>query len=80
MQVVQLNVADEVKALGDALAIIVLDVKAKKGVAQIATDALPGLLAAIGGMANIGADIKLVDNQVYLIKALAQALEPQPAA
>lgn len=77
---VELQVADEVKALGDALKGIIVDIKAKKAIAQIATDALPGLLSAVGAFASIGADVKLVDNQVYLIKSLADALEPQPAA
>lgn len=75
MQQVQLSVADEVKALGDAISGIVSDVKAKKSVAQIAADALPGLLQAVGGMQSLGADAKLIDNQVYLVKCLAQALE-----
>ncbi len=75
MQSVQLNVADEVKALGDALKGLISDIKAKKSVAIIAADALPGFMAAIGGYASMSADIKLVDDQVYLVKCLAEAAE-----
>ena len=80
MQQVELQVADEIKALGDAISGIIVDIKAKKSIAQIASDALPGLLQAVGGMQSLGADVKLVDNQVYLVRCLAQALEPAPVA
>lgn len=80
MQAVQLNVSDEMKALGDALGQLIGDIKAKKSVAQIAADVLPGLLVAVGGMSAMGADIKLVDNQVFLLKSIVGALEPAPAA
>lgn len=76
MQQIQLNVDDEFKAVGDVLAGLIADIKAKKPAAQIATDALPGLLAAVGSYASMAADIKKVDNQVYLVRAIAAALEP----
>lgn len=75
MQPVQLNVDDEVKALGDSLKVLVSDIKAKKSIAVIAADALPGLFAAVGGFQAMGADVKKVDNQVYLAKCIAEALE-----
>ncbi len=80
MQAVSLNVDDEVKALGDALAIIVADVKAGKSLIQDFTDAFGALLGAIGSIQNLPVDIKKVDNQAYLIFALAKVLEPAPAA
>lgn len=79
MQQVQLNVDDEMKAAGDALSLLIIDIKAGKAIAAIAGDVLPGLIAAIGGYANMGADIKKVDNQVYILRCLAGALEPAPA-
>lgn len=76
MQTVQLSVDDEVKAAGDALKVLIIDIKAKKPIAQIAADALPGLLAAAGGFQNLGADIKKPDNEAYLAKCLSEALQP----
>lgn len=76
MQQVPLSVDDEIKSLGDALGILVADIKAKKSITQIAADSLPGLLSAVGGYQAAAVDIKKVDNQVYLLRALAQALEP----
>ncbi len=76
MQIIQLNVDDEVKSLGDALTSLISDIKAKKSVGVIAADALPSLISAVGGYANMGADLKKVDNQTYLLRALGLALEP----
>lgn len=78
MQTVSLNVDDEIKSLGDSLGLLISDLKAKKSVTQIAADVLPGLLGAIGQFQAAGVDIKKVDNQVYLAKVLAMALEPAP--
>ena len=81
MQQVILEVSDEVKALADALGLMVADIKAGKAAAAIVADCLPGLVAAVGGYAAAAADIKLVDNQIYLLRVLAQTLEaPAPAA
>lgn len=80
MQSVTLNVDDEMKAAGDAIAMIIADVKAGKGAAAIATDALPLLISAVSGYSNMGKDILKVDNQVYLVRAIAMGLEPAPAA
>ncbi len=80
MQLVELNVDDEVKALGDALKVLVSDIKDKKSIAQIAADALPGLLAGVAGFAALGGDLKKVDNQAYLLKCLGDALEAAPVA
>lgn len=79
MQQVQLNVDDEVKSVADALKVLIADIQAKKPIAQIAADVLPALLSAMGSYQSVGADIKKVDNQVYLVKCLAEALEPAPA-
>ena len=77
MQEVQLMVADEVKALGDSLGMLIADIKAGKGLAAIVADVLPGLLSAVGGYADVPADMKSVDNQIYLARILAMALEPK---
>lgn len=79
MQTITLNVDDEVKALGDALAVAIVDVRAKAPVGQDITDVVGKLVPALTGIANFAGDIKKVDNQVSLIKALADALEPKPA-
>ena len=70
MQTVTLSVADEVKAFSDALAALASDIKAGKAVAAILADVVPGLLAGSSGIAAIGADIKLPDNQAYVGYAL----------
>ncbi len=77
MQAVQLNVADEVKALGDALQALIADLKAKKSIAQIGADILPALLSGIGGVANIGADLNLADNDAYLARAIKLGINGQ---
>lgn len=77
VQQVTLNVDDEIKALGDALATLISDIKAKKSVAQIASDLLPGLMAAVSGYQNIGGDLKKVDDQTFLVHALSKALQGQ---
>lgn len=75
MQQVTLQVADEVKALGDALAALAADIKAQKATAQIVSDILPGFLIAAGSYQNLAADMKTVDDQAYVAYALAKALE-----
>lgn len=78
MQQVQLQVADEVKAVADAMALLITDIKAKKSATQILTDTLPGIMTAVEGLGAMSADLKKVDDQVYLIKSLLGALEPAP--
>lgn len=78
MQQVQLSVADEVKALGDAVIAEIADVKAKKGAAVYMADATPALLSLAGNYANIGADLKSPDDLAYLVRCVGQALLPQP--
>ncbi len=80
MQTVPLSVDDEMKAVGDAFKVLIVDIMAKKGIATITTDALPLLLSAIGGLQSMGVDIRKVDNQVYLLRCIAEALEPAPVA
>jgi hypothetical protein len=75
MKQVQLNVDDEFAAAGDAVKSLISDIKAKKSITEIAANALPNLIAAVGGYSSMAADVKKVDNQVYLIKSIADALE-----
>lgn len=75
MKTVELQVDDEFAAAGDAISSIIADIKAKKSVAEIAADALPQLIAAVGGYSKFADDIKKVDNQLYLVKAIAGPLE-----
>jgi hypothetical protein len=72
-----LNVDDEYAALGDGIHDLIAGIKGKKPVTEIVSDVLPDLVAAVGGLANLGKDIKKVDNQVYLVKCIADALEPK---
>lgn len=80
MQQVQLQVDDEMKAAGDALGLLIADIKAGKTVAQIAADVLPGLVSAVGGYASMATDIKKPDNQLYLLRGILAAVEPAPAS
>lgn len=75
MQTKNLQVADEVAALGDGLKALIVDIKAKKGATAIASDVLTDLVSAVSGYQNIGADLKTVDDQVYLVKCIAEAFE-----
>lgn len=75
----EIQVADEVAAIGDAVKALVLDIKAKKEVAVIVADVLPKLMTAVSAFQALGADLKKVDNQVYLVKCLAEAFEPAVA-
>lgn len=79
MQSVQMNVDDEFFAAGDAIGILIADISAKKDVATITADALPKVVQAIAGYANFAADIKKVDNQLYLLRSILNAVEPAPA-
>lgn len=70
MQTKTLNVADEIAALGDALQALIGDIVAKKSVAQITTDVLPNVIAAVSGYSAIGTDIALADDDAYLVRAI----------
>lgn len=70
MQQVQLNVSDEMKALGDAFQVLAADIVAKKPVAEIVSDSLADLIAALGGYSSMPADIQLADNEAYLVRSL----------
>ena len=70
MQTVSLQVADEIKALGDALQVLIADIIAKKSVTAIAADALPNLMGAVSGYQNMVADIQLADDEAYLVRSL----------
>lgn len=67
--------AAEVQALGQALNVMLSDIKAGKAITVIATDALPSLLAAATAFQNLGADAKLAANQAYLAYSIAAAYE-----
>lgn len=77
MAQIELLVDDEFKAAGDLLALLVKDLKAGKGVAELTADVLPQLIAVIGAYSKLAEDVKKVDNQVYLLKSLMASLEPQ---
>lgn len=80
MQQVVLQVDDEYVAFGQALKNLIGDIKAKKSVMQDITDFASPLIGSLGSIANAGADIKKVDNEVYLLKCIAEAAEaPAPA-
>lgn len=80
MQAFQLNVDDEVIAIGNAIVGLVNDIKAGKAALVDAEDAFAALVGAVGSLQNLPADIKKIDNQVYLAKVLAGILEPVVAA
>lgn len=61
----QLNVPKEMKDVGDAMLTLAADMKAKKGVAEIAGDALPKLLAAAEGMDKLGEEAKSHEAKAY---------------
>lgn len=75
MQTVTQQVNDEVKALGDALAALASGIKTKQPVMDIVSKVLPLLLPAAAGFQSLGTDLQAVDNQIYLVYALAKALE-----
>jgi hypothetical protein len=70
----QLNVSPEVLSLGQALGILVADIKAGKSAIQDAEDMLAPVLAAVGAAATIGTDIKTADNQAFLVYSILTAL------
>jgi len=76
MQQVTLNVADEVKALGDAIGVEVADIKAKKGVAVYVSDLMPALVSLAGSYQALPADIKQPDDIAYLVKCISAAVLP----
>jgi hypothetical protein len=76
-QQVILNVDDEVKVLGDVIGGLIADVQAGKTVLQDFENAIGKLVVSVSEFSNLGADLKKVDNQAYLLKCLADALEPK---
>lgn len=57
---VQVSVAAPagIKAVGDLLIAIIVDVKAGKAAGAIVEDAVPGLISAMGLIGELGADLK----------------------
>ena len=53
----QVNVCSEVQALLGVVVGLVTDVKAGKSAAQCVTDAVPGLVSALGGLSGLQADL-----------------------
>ena len=80
MQQVQLQVSDEFKAAGDLIGALIADIMAHKPITTIAGDALPNLMAVLGSYSAFAADYKIVDNQIYLLKKILEAVETKPAA
>lgn len=76
MQTVTLAVDDEVKALGDAIGVLIADIKAGKTIMQDFTDTFALLIGAVGSMQSLPVDIKKVDNQAYLGMVFAKQFEP----
>lgn len=69
----------EVQALGSSLYDFLSAIKAGKTPVEAAESAGGDLLSAVNGASNIGTDIKLAHNQVYLAWAIIQVYEPEPA-
>lgn len=70
--------AQEVTNLLNVLVQIVTDVKAKKNVAEVVTDAVPDLVTALGGLAGLSSEFAnkaAVANSVYLsVESIVEAL------
>lgn len=82
MSSLTLNPDPEYKAIGDAIAGLISDIKAGKSALIDAEDAFQALVGSVASLANVAADAKKVDNQVYLLKAILESFEPAvvPAA
>lgn len=76
MQSVSLSVDDEFKAMGDALAGLIADIKGGKTVIQDLTDAVQSLIPAVSAIGSMSVDVKKPDNQAYIAYALMKVLEP----
>lgn len=81
---VTMQVDDEVKGAADALVGLCQDIKAKKSIAEDATDLFSKLAPILGTIAQLPEDMKAnVDNRKYLAGALEQMVEvfvmPAPA-
>ena len=69
--------APEIVALTSAIVDVITAAKQTGSTALgDAQAALPDLIAAANGIANVGVDIKKPENQAFIIWGIAQALEP----
>lgn len=75
MQTVTLQVADEVYAVGQAVAAVKAAIAAKQGVIADITAGVMPLVSAVSALPQIGVDIKKADNQAYLAYAFLKAFE-----
>lgn len=76
MQAVTLQVADEIKALGDALIAEGADIAAKKGLPAEIADAMPALLSLAGSYQALPMDVKKAESIAYLGYCVAKAFLP----
>ncbi len=74
MQTETLAVSDEFAAFGAALGGVIAGIKAKDPLMTDVTAFLTPLAAAIPAMGSVGADIKLPENQAFLIYSILKAL------
>jgi len=80
---VSVSVPAQAKALGDALVLVVADIKAKKSIAAIVADSLPALLVAVENYSELQAELQDPQLLVYaglLGGEILQALKAAPAA
>lgn len=74
---VVLGVPKEGKEIVDAVVGIIAAIKAKKGVAEIAGEALPKVVAAVDGFGNLSEELKSDGKDelfAYLVREVAQVL------
>lgn len=75
MQSVTLQVADEVAAVGTALAALGAQIKAKGTVIQDVIAFVTPLVTAVATLQNLSTDIKTADNQAYLLDCVLHMFE-----
>ena len=74
----ELEVGKELSEVADAVAKLVADLKAKKELAVVVAESLPGLMAAIQGYDQLDDEIKSsagIDSLLYAASELAKALK-----
>ena len=68
----EITVGKEISEVADLLALIVKEIKAKKGVAEIAASALPALILAVNGYDQLAVEVKSEDGINSLLYAAAE--------
>ena len=79
---VELNVPKESKEVVDFLAKVVMDLMAKKSIAEVAAGNLAMLMTAVGDFDALGEEMKSQnkdDLAAYLVKTIMSALENKAA-